>query len=138
MKPSLSELFLPCSGKHSPMRANRYPLTTITGAQRASGQTHSRARSHQDGADLRADRSTAYLVSCIRVCSAHGNSLDHVVGWAQRGSWGAYECYAPSSVISISRSLVHFLRRAISGWYSGVLYQAFRASMSGNSNNYDP
>ena len=62
------------------MRANRYPLTTITGAQRASGQTHSRARSHQDGADLRADRSTAYLVSCIRVCSAHGNSLDHLVG----------------------------------------------------------
>src|SRR5215470_8019394 len=80
MKPLLSELFLPCSGKHSPMRANRYPLTTITGAQRASGQTHSRARSHQDGADLRADRSTAYLVSCIRVCSAHGNSLDHLVG----------------------------------------------------------
>src|SRR5215467_10097369 len=75
MKPLLSELFLPCSGKHSPMRANRCPLTTITGAQRASGQTHSRARSHQDGADLRADRSTAYLVSCIRVCSAHGNSL---------------------------------------------------------------
>src|SRR5215470_2939602 len=76
MKPLLSELFLPCSGKHSPMRANRCPLTTITGAQRASGQTHSRARSHQDGADLR----TAYLVSCIRVCSAHGNSLDHLVG----------------------------------------------------------
>jgi hypothetical protein len=76
MKPLLSELFLPCSGMHSPIRANRYPLTTITGAQRASGQTHSRARSHQDGADLRADRSTAYLVSCIRVCSAHGNSLD--------------------------------------------------------------
>ena len=75
MKPLLSELFLPCSGKHSPMRANRCPLTTITGAQRASGQTHLRARSHQDGADLRADRSTAYLVSCIRVCSAHGNSL---------------------------------------------------------------
>src|SRR6516164_7980753 len=86
MKPLLSELFLPCSGKHSPMRANRYPLTTITGAQRASGQTHSRARSHQDGADLRADRSTAYLVSCIRVCSAHGNSLDHLVGAGyQRG-----------------------------------------------------
>jgi hypothetical protein len=41
----LSELFLPCSGMHSPIRANRYPLTTITGAQRASGQTHSRARS---------------------------------------------------------------------------------------------
>jgi hypothetical protein len=41
--------------------------------------THSRARSHQDGADLRADRSTAYLVSCIRVRSAHGNSLDHLV-----------------------------------------------------------
>jgi DNA end-binding protein Ku len=51
-------------------------LTTITGAQRASGQTHSRARSHQDDADLRADRSRAYLVSCIRVRSAHGNSLE--------------------------------------------------------------
>src|SRR6266568_838653 len=75
MKPLLSELFLPCSGMHSPIRANRYPLTTITGAQRASGQTHSRARSHQGDADLRADRSTAYLVSCIRVRSAHGNSL---------------------------------------------------------------
>src|SRR5215831_19009926 len=80
MKPLLSELFLPCSGMHSPSRANRYPLTTITGAQRASGQTHSRARSHQGDADLRADRSTAYLVSCIRVRSAHGNSLDHLVG----------------------------------------------------------
>src|SRR6516225_610404 len=87
MKPLLSELFLPCSGKHSPMRANRYPLTTITGAQRASGQTHSRARSHQDGADLRADRSTAYLVSCIRVCSAHGNSLDHLVGTSEQRRW---------------------------------------------------
>src|SRR5215831_17060866 len=76
MKPLLSELFLPCSGMHSPSRANRYPLTTITGAQRASGQTHSRARSHQGDADLRADRSTAYLVSCIRVRSAHGNSLN--------------------------------------------------------------
>jgi len=80
MKPLLSELFLPCSGMHSPIWANRYPLTTITGAQRASGQTHSRARSHQDGADLRADRSTAYLVSCIRVRSAHGNSFNHLVG----------------------------------------------------------
>src|SRR4030095_10272382 len=80
MKPLLSELFLPCSGMHSPIRANRYPLTTITGAQRASGQTHSRARSHQDDADLRADRSTTYLVSCIRVRSAHGNSFDHLVG----------------------------------------------------------
>src|SRR6476620_10411476 len=80
MKPLLSELFLPCSGMHSPIRANRYPLATITGAQRASGQTHSRARSHQDDADLRADRSTAYLVSCIRVRSAHGNSFDHLVG----------------------------------------------------------
>src|ERR1700745_2302607 len=79
MKPLLSELFLPCSGMLSPIRANRYPLTTITGAQRASGQTHSRARSHQDGADLRADRSTAYRVSCIRVRSAHGNSFDHLV-----------------------------------------------------------
>src|SRR5215470_19071843 len=87
MKPLLSELFLPCSGKHSPMRANRCPLTTITGAQRASGQTHSRARSHQDGADLRADRSTAYLVSCIRVCSAHGNSLDHLVGECEHLVW---------------------------------------------------
>jgi hypothetical protein len=41
---------------------------------------HSRARSHQDGADLRADRSTAYFVSCIWVRSAHGNSFDHLVG----------------------------------------------------------
>src|SRR6186997_3156445 len=80
MKPLLSELFLPCSGMHSPIRANRYPLATITGAQRASGQTHSRARSHQGDADLRADRSTAYLVSCIRVRSAHGNSFDDLVG----------------------------------------------------------
>jgi hypothetical protein len=85
MKPLLSELFLPCSGMHSPIRANRYPLTTITGAQRASGQTHSRARSHQDDADLRADRSTAYLVSCIRVRSAHGNSFDHLVGGGKQG-----------------------------------------------------
>src|SRR5438552_15881380 len=86
MKPLLSELFLPCSGMHSPIRANRYPLTTITGAQRASGQTHSRARSHQDVADLCADRSTAYPVSCIRVRSAHGNSLDHLIGnGEQRG-----------------------------------------------------
>src|SRR5438128_6483693 len=46
----------------------------------SSGQTHSRARSHQGDADLRADRSTAYLVSCIRVRSAHGNSFDHLVG----------------------------------------------------------
>src|SRR5947209_13465901 len=83
MKPLLSELFLPCSGMHSPIRANRYPLTTITGAQRASGQTHSRARSHQDVADLCADRSTAYPVSCIRVRSAHGNSLDHLTGAQQ-------------------------------------------------------
>src|SRR6516162_9402425 len=94
MKPLLSELFLPCSGKHSPMRANRYPLTTITGAQRASGQTHSRARSHQDGADLRADRSTAYLVSCIRVCSAHGNSLDHLVGAGEQ-RWRDIETQGP-------------------------------------------
>src|SRR5215471_17762600 len=84
MKPLLSELFLPCSGMHSPSRANRYPLTTITGAQRASGQTHSRARSHQGDADLRADRSTAYLVSCIRVRSAHGNSFDHLVGYCDQ------------------------------------------------------
>src|SRR5262245_48342092 len=80
MKPLLSELFLPCSRMHSPIWANRYPLTTITGAQRASGQTHSRARSHQDDANLRADRSRAYLVSCIRVHSAHGNSFDYLVG----------------------------------------------------------
>src|SRR5262244_2533283 len=85
MKPLLSELFLPCSGMHSPIRANRYPLTTITGAQRASGQTHSRARSHQGDADLRADRSTAYLVSYIRVRSAQGNSFNHLVGTGEKG-----------------------------------------------------
>src|SRR5215510_15638854 len=82
MKPLLSKLFLPCSGMHSPIRAKRYPLTTITGAQRASGQTHSRARSHQDDANLRADRSRAYLVSCIRVHSAHGNSFGRKNGSA--------------------------------------------------------
>src|SRR5215468_9413201 len=90
MKPLLSELFLPCSGMHSPIRANRYPLTTITGAQRASGQTHSRARSHQDDADLRADRSTAYLVSCIRVRSAHGNSFNlgnTMPRWLMTSTW---------------------------------------------------
>src|SRR5437762_3429372 len=41
--------------------------------------------------------------------------------------------YVPSSVISISRSLVHDLRSAISGWYSGEVYQALSASMLGNS-----
>src|SRR4029078_9589725 len=93
MKPLLSELFLPCSGMHSPIRANRYPLATITGAQRASGQTHSRARSHQDDADLRADRSTAYLVSCIRVRSAPRNSFNNLVGAReQRGRHGEAEC----------------------------------------------
>src|SRR5207249_12014021 len=91
MKPLLSELFLPCSGMHSPVRANRHPLTTITGAQRASGQTHSRARSHQDGADLCADRSTAYFVSCIRVRSAHGNSFDHLVGEREQSVWNRSE-----------------------------------------------
>ena len=88
MKPLLSELFLPCSRMHSPIWANRYPLTTITGAQRASGQTHSRARSHQDDADLRADRSTAYLVSCIRVRSAHGNSFYSDAAQSQSNSVG--------------------------------------------------
>src|SRR6516164_8606555 len=104
MKPLLSELFLPCSGKHSPMRANRYPLTTITGAQRASGQTHSRARSHQDGADLRADRSTAYLVSCIRVCSAHGNSL--VVD----------QFPEPNPAVAVEPRQLQLLDRPIVGW----------------------
>ena len=94
MKPLLSELFLPCSGMHSPIRANRYPLTTITGAQRASGQTHSRARSHQGDADLRADRSTAYLVSCIRVRSAHGNSFDHLVGAGEQ-RWRNFKAEHP-------------------------------------------
>ena len=101
MKPLLSELFLPCSGMHSPIRANRYPLTTITGAQRASGQTHSRARSHQGDADLRADRSTAYLVSCIRVCSAHGNSLDHLVGAGE-------QCYRNFDANSFGRFRVDY------------------------------
>src|SRR5262245_24674192 len=106
MKPLLSELFLPCSGMHSPIRANRYPLTTITGAQRASGQTHSRARSHQGDADLRADRSTAYLVSCIRVRSAHGNSLDHLLdaGEQRRRNYSAQSGHAtaapPRSVVN--------------------------------------
>jgi hypothetical protein len=73
-------------------------LTTITGAQRASGQTHSRARSHQDGADLRADRSTAYLVSCIPVRSAHGNSLDErLIGVVQTRTRMITVASAPSA-----------------------------------------
>jgi len=39
----------------------------------------------------------------------------------------------PSSVINISGSLVHDLRNAISGWYSGEVYQALSASILGNS-----
>src|SRR5689334_24591845 len=45
--------------------------------------------------------------------------------------WGSH--YTPSSVNIMSRSLVHALRSAISGWYSGELYQRLSASMSGNS-----
>src|SRR5262249_26133277 len=41
--------------------------------------------------------------------------------------------YAPSSVMNISRSLDHSFRSAISGWYSGELYQALSEFMSGNS-----
>ena len=118
MKPLLSELFLPCSGMHSPIRANRYPLTTITGAQRASGQTHSRARSHQDDADLRADRSTTYLVSCIRVRSAHGNSFDHLVGAGEQGGrnlpidtrWSSGDFRCLSALTSWSNELPWALR----------------------------
>src|SRR6266566_640889 len=122
MKPLLSELFLPCSGMHSSIRANRYPLTTITGAQRASGQTHSRARSHQDGADLRADRSTAYLVSCIRVRSAHGNSLDHLVAARSRNDSGvvslteAFKEIAPSLPAHLADALALRLFRHAERW----------------------
>src|SRR6266700_7952891 len=118
MKPLLSELFLPCSGMHSPIRANRYPLTTITGAQRASGQTHSRARSHQDVADLCADRSTAYPVSCIRVRSAHGNSLDHLVGAGEHGSRHVEaECFGR---LEVHRKLVlgWRLHRQVGGFFA--------------------
>src|SRR5262245_38432595 len=117
MKPLLSELFLPCSGMHSPSRANRYPLTTITGAQRASGQTHSRARSHQGDADLRADRSTAYLVSYIRVRSAHGNSFDHLVG-AGKQRWWNFEAERFRS-LEVDREFV--LGRRLHGKIGGPL-----------------
>src|SRR5262245_43211833 len=118
MKPLLSKLFLPCSGMHSPIRANRYPLTTITGAQRASGQTHSRARSHQGDADLRADRSTAYLVSCIRVRSAHGNSLDHLVGAGEQGRWDVEAERLGSLHIDGQLDFRGLLNRQISGFFA--------------------
>ena len=62
--------------------AIRWPQLPV--AQRASGQTHSRARWPQDDAD-RADRSRAYLFSCIRVRSAHGNSFYDLVCKSEQG-----------------------------------------------------
>ena len=58
-----------------------------SGVQRAFAQTHSRARSHQDGADLHADRARAYPVSFIRVRNAHGNSFDHGVRKGEQFVW---------------------------------------------------
>ena len=98
----------------APFGAKRQPLTTITGAQRASGQTHSRARSHQDGADLCADRSTAYLVSCIRVRSAHGNSLLlAIVGLAVL----IYPLIGSSDVLGLMLALA-----TATSWAAGTVY----------------
>src|SRR5262249_14157223 len=41
---AIFKLYLACSRMRSPLSRQRQPLTTITGAQRASGQTHSRVR----------------------------------------------------------------------------------------------
>src|SRR5262245_22138288 len=57
-----------------------HPLTTITGARRASGQTHSRARSHQatpTSVPAAPHPSPFHPSGCE---GAHANSFDHLVG----------------------------------------------------------
>src|SRR5215831_18747937 len=57
-----------------------HPLTTITGARRASGQTHSRARSHQatpTSLPTAPHPNPFHPSGCAR---AHANSFDHLVG----------------------------------------------------------
>src|SRR5262245_34422918 len=62
-----------------------HPLTTITGARRASGQTHSRARSHQatpTSLPTAPHPNPFHPSGCAR---AHANSFDHLVGAAEQG-----------------------------------------------------
>src|SRR5262249_26097320 len=57
-----------------------HPSTTITGARRASGQTHSRARSHQatpTSVPTAPHPNPFHPSGCAR---AHANSFDHLVG----------------------------------------------------------
>src|SRR6516165_4834112 len=57
-----------------------HPLTTITGARRASGQTHSRARSHQatpTSVPTAPHPNPFHPSGCAQ---AHANSFDHLVG----------------------------------------------------------
>src|SRR5262249_54135385 len=57
-----------------------HPLTTITGARRASGQTHSRARSHQatpTSVPAAPHPSPFHPSGCE---GAHANSFDHLMG----------------------------------------------------------
>src|SRR6478672_6839077 len=79
----------------------------------------------------------------VRRCDTDATACRRVhITWMAHEQWSSVRqallehsrgLYAPSSVKSISRSLVDCLRRAMSGLYSGELYQALRASMSGNS-----
>src|SRR5262245_42093406 len=62
-----------------------HPLTTITGARRASGQTHSRARSHQatpPSVPAAPHPSPFHPSGCE---GAHANSFDHLVGAREHG-----------------------------------------------------
>src|SRR6516165_2003669 len=64
-----------------------HPLTTITGARRASGQTHSRARSHQatpTSVPTAPHPNPFHPSGCAR---AHANSFDHLVGAGEQGRW---------------------------------------------------
>ena len=80
VKPLLIEFYLPCSRICAPNLGSRHPLTTITGARRASGQTHSRARSPQatpTSVPTAPHPNPFHPSGCAR---AHENSFDHLVG----------------------------------------------------------
>ena len=80
VKPLLIEFYLPCSRICAPNLGSRHPLTTITGARRASGQTHSRARSHQatpTSVPTAPHPNPFHPSGCAR---AHENSFDDLVG----------------------------------------------------------
>src|SRR5262249_3274991 len=73
-----------------------HPLTTITGARRASGQTHSRARSHQatpTSVPAAPHPNPFHPSGCE---GAHANSFDHLVG-AQQECFGYLQAEHPGS-----------------------------------------